>query len=683
MALLVGLFCSYGTAADQAPPAPVPSPPAPQASLPTFFNPKDNGVEISDLALDYELTKDDLLKIGGISLDSIAVSFDVQPVTPTPDTKYSYQFSWPTKFLSEGQIELISAKDDTVFYNRKVTKSEIKNVAGDQSHLEPVVDASEVKKLTDQTFRFCLTQPGLNFERKICSHSYILRPDDKGFFRLRDLNAVSHDKDEDSKTSKSSNFQDVLAVAKASAPGDLIKIALPISDEAMKSLLAPKEAPKHSSFKMVLKDSQKEFFTGESHYRREEFVKALKGTAHALVQFCVGAVCSDDYKLEAADILVPHSVTQQVLVDEKVVSSKGTVALSDSHPETVIKFFFANGAESSLKIALPADRTDYFDFVRAEKADTFLVAAHGPRPTGIQVSEFTDGWRAEITKANPTLTFAGPSDIVLTQRFKWAKAVPTEALRPMIKGKRSNRTYSEEPLLKGYIVEKEKVENLPKVSSTEKEIQDAKGYEFNWLYSTKDKMMFNASHAKVASGTDEFTANFPVYRSAPYEIEGKLSGMFSSSSILYLGEVAGGAWFERILKSDSPSLSVQRWGADASYSFSLNSPQVSTQQTLNLSRLGANIKYRLTPGVVYQDASFGVELAYQNITYSSLTDSMLGLGLFWQRPIFQFIDSAANHLKWLRHPKWFEATAQYYPLSMTAGTQVGANYNANARFKFS
>ena len=114
---------------------------------------------------------------------------------------YFLQLSWPKKFLSGGQIEIRSTKDERILFTSEAKLNKVQDfVTGtgdsnsvltlDQGHLETKVTGKELASWkSPTTFRFCLKKSNEGLASSFCSRLYLLTSDD-GIYRIQDSRAL-------------------------------------------------------------------------------------------------------------------------------------------------------------------------------------------------------------------------------------------------------------------------------------------------------------------------------------------------------------------------------------------------------------------------------------------------------------------------------------------------------------
>ena len=178
LAVLTGftLFCAVVGAADKpiATPAPAPSPtksptpsttptPAPVAkvvvagddyTVPVYFEPKPNGVNVLDQQLEFDLNGNNL-SIGKTQFNATTIKYELQK-SKTVDTDYSIKFSWPKGFLSQGSLLMrTNIEKKTMFSLDKLPPG---TIDGDTFTIESHISAKDVAAWDKQTpLKFCVT----------------------------------------------------------------------------------------------------------------------------------------------------------------------------------------------------------------------------------------------------------------------------------------------------------------------------------------------------------------------------------------------------------------------------------------------------------------------------------------------------------------------------------------------
>jgi hypothetical protein len=365
--------------------------------------------------------------------------------------------------------------------------------------------------------------------------------------------------------------------------------------------------------------------------------------------------------------------SQEVRINGESGKLKDLIPLKEGDAKISVLILLKNGAEYFFETKDLDIKPEYNDLVQSEAKDGFILSGTGPEPISGEKQILKNSWKVRLKSQDPVLYFSGANQIPLRQYFKFTKKPPSEELRPLIESNVFS-TYRDEVPLRGSVNEG------VSATSTENDVKKIDTTHFEWNFKTSEILNQNKRHLKLLDKKDEYISSQSIYRALPYEVVGRVSGVLSSTSFLFSGDLGGSAWLQQIFKSESPRWSVLRWGVSSNFHQSFNSVQDANGSPINLTQVNLSLKYRLSPGVVNKDETWGLGLAYQSVTYSSAPASMLGAEVFWNHPIFKIVDNVFNKVKWFRNPKWLEAYLQIYPLPVSSVT-LGTNFNFSLKVK--
>jgi hypothetical protein len=676
-------------------------------ATPMLFSPKDNGVEVSDLQLDYRLTESDELRIGPLTLDSQSVQMELIRQQPYSADNYLLQFSWPKKFLTSGKIEVRAAKTDFIVFNSDADLGKVQDfvtgtgdsksvLALDQGHFEAKIKGKEFNEWkAPANFRFCFKKSENGLTNSLCSHLYSLNVED-GVYRLQDVRSAKKPSSDTAEAKSTSPLTVIYGSAEDATKTETIRI--PINKDGIQKIMGGnvKDASKITMKQNGLK--KKTVHIDESSYDRIKAIKKLaEWKPEVTFKFCAGDECSKDFKLaqtardfmtqsEGQAVVATGDMPAEVRINDKPAAKKGSFALTDKEPKAVLVALFSNGGEFHIETQLPAAKTEYFDISSSQDKANITIAGRGPHPMSPEVTDMADpessksdasgAWKLTVPSDSLDVFIKGDGQIPLKQHFKISKKVPTEEMRPYLSAPTRTGTYAKSLPLTGKIITSAPV----KISSGELEATQIDDNQFKWNYKSEERQKFNHSSILINDQGTEYHAYHPIYRALPYDVAGRVSGVLTTSSILLSGEFVGSAWLDSIFRNQNRLFSVQRWGLTAHYLQTFTSPQDASGNAITLSRLNADVKYRLKPGLTNHDPTFGAELSYQSLNYSSISAGMLGVGAFWFHQVPGFMDKAFNLVKWFRYPKWFELEAHLFPVGLS-GVTMGSTYDANARLK--
>lgn len=293
-------------------------------------------------------------------------------------------------------------------------------------------------------------------------------------------------------------------------------------------------------------------------------------------------------------------------------------------------------------------------------------------PTGIKQDLV---WQISIPIEKPTIRIQGSFNIPFTLLFT-GERLPSESDRVYIKQTRSSGTYSSSPVVQGYIP------SGGVVSSSEYSVNKTGSNTFDWGYAAPRRGDKNRAHILVQNEKDvvhPWVAHLEMYRSYPYEISGRLTGILGSDfTFIVMAEASAAAWFETIGISQDKYWSKQRWGLSARYLKSLtaiesqNSASISDYATMNF-----DLKYNILPGIWHRDEIVGVMTGYQQLTLAGYNIAFAGVGAYWARTMPKLFNELFNLLPLMDYPKYVDMEFIYYPMTLTSSVSVGPTFNLN------
>jgi hypothetical protein len=182
--VLMTISCSFALA-DNKTAAPTPSPtPAPTATpvaptlkveadnytVPVYFEPKPNGVNVLDQALEYELNGNNL-SIGKLQFNSTTIKYDLEK-SKTVEGDYSIKFSWPKAFLTQGKLLMRTNVEKKTMFSLDTLPPG--TIDGDTYTIESHISAKDVAAWDKQTpLKFCVTNDA--DKKSFCSQDYIIK----------------------------------------------------------------------------------------------------------------------------------------------------------------------------------------------------------------------------------------------------------------------------------------------------------------------------------------------------------------------------------------------------------------------------------------------------------------------------------------------------------------------------
>jgi hypothetical protein len=698
-------------------------------NVPLHFNPSDNGVEVKPLALEYRLTENDELRLGPLSFDSEAVQLELLRQSGSNSDTYLLQFSWAKKFLSSGQIEIRSLKGDKLLFNTTANPGKVQDfVSGtgesksvitlDQSHLEVPISREELQKWTvGNIFHYCLTKKVEGLTNSFCSRPFILTEND-GVYQVKDARNIkkSHleNTDENQGDEKHSSSLNVSYKEDKTSP-KTEEIKLPLEFTTAKTFLSDLENDGEKLTLQLENDSSSSVNVDKKSFSQSRTIKKLsEWPAQSPFKICSPHSCSKSLVFsdsarnlllqseESKDILLAH-LPSEIKINDKPQPRRGQYILTEAEPKIILVASLSNGGEFHVEVALPEFKVDIFDMTQAKEKSEINVSFRGPKPFETSPSSvnhefvgnnhFEPAWDIKIAQDDLGFYVLGRGQIPLRQNLKLSKPLPTESLRAFLESDAPIGTYRNSVMIRGAVKDKENDKDKDKeslkesekekitISSQENSVEQEKSNHFIWNYKSEAKRKLNSSSIVLKTKNQEFKAYHSIYRESPYEVTGRLSGVFSTSSVLLSAELNASAWFEKILGWQNPYLSVQRWGLGAHASQNVTKPQDSNGESISLTKWNVEGKYRLTSGLTNHDPTLGILGSYQSVNYNGFAAKLLGVGMFWLHSVPRPIDSFFNKVSWFRYPKWFEVNGLIYPAAISSGTTLGASFNLNAQLK--
>jgi hypothetical protein len=189
-----------------------------------------------------------------------------------------------------------------------------------------------------------------------------------------------------------------------------------------------------------------------------------------------------------------------------------------------------------------------------------------------------------------------------------------------------------------------------------------------WKVQSPKKGTYNKDFLWMDTGKQKYRTYFEVYRGFAQELSTRLTLSNSGGQFITMGELAYNVWFENFLGSRNYYFGRQRWGASLKRFQNISQFKVedknTNMQSVDFNSLIADLKYRFNPGIWERDESTGMMLSYQNLNYSDLPASMLGVGWFWARSMPSNINYYFSKLPYMNFDKWVDMELIYYAQSL-------------------
>jgi hypothetical protein len=289
-------------------------------------------------------------------------------------------------------------------------------------------------------------------------------------------------------------------------------------------------------------------------------------------------------------------------------------------------------------------------------------------------------WTTEVKKSEPWLDFKGPdggffrydvaTEISADDQFVFVDKndlLPTYHSRKVIRGRKSNKLV---------------------LSSTNGRLSEPwKGKLLSPFEWTVDLPLVEENNELVLSGLtpDGQKQTYKVSLDRAYPGDFSLRGGFTraaNSDFISVAELAGSYWFEDFLNLRSPFY-FQKFGLTTRYLTALSKYPTSTlaNSAVSLAEVNLGLRMRSKSGIWGRDAGGGVSLEYQDFALDNVSFPTLGMGFFWAMPIPQILGSSLDNVSYLRHPKWLDLEAVYYPLALKSDFTMKPTFNFNLTTK--
>ncbi|OFZ11799.1 MAG: hypothetical protein A2Z20_05575 [Bdellovibrionales bacterium RBG_16_40_8] len=606
-----------------------------------FFNPEKNGIYIEKQKIDYDLSQGTVLNLGPYQLDDKTVSLHL-----TREIGEFYEFDLGLDYTKRvGSIYVMSFRWPVDF-----------------------VPTGTIEILDDRAnslWRRKIAQPDINDWQSILDEQL-----NKNMFEKRrgDLEKKIR---EDSSPEIIKKIKEDLQLAR---PQNL-------------SILH-----QHTQFGLANKD----FFEMPIARIIEPF------------RFCISldsknsrfAVCSKRYKFvrESGQYkvrVVEKNITPQVLINDKLVTPKGTAIFL----ENAVPIKFAALLKGGTYFEFVSNPKDFYlvDIINDTENNRINVIGFGDTPmSDIDETFYTDAvnlgilnflptigdlrkfWRARIYNNAKYLYVRGEGGAPFRQTFDFEK-LPTTRARIQLSENTTRSTYKLHVPVKG-IVNPE-----IKLSADDTEVERVSPTEFIWSFYAPKSGASNTGVLNVIENGNKWQAEYEIYRGYSAGFGARLSGVATDQAkLILLGEVAGHYWFESLFGWDNYRLSWQRWGVAAKYfqAFLGTDEEIKTFSVGNF-----DLKYRFTPGVWGRDPTVGLIASIQEFNYGFMIEDnesaeykvpVVGGGAFWARSMPKFIDSFLNIAPFMRYPKWVDWEFIFYPHAL--GDKQKSNFMFSMNF---
>jgi hypothetical protein len=607
------------------------------SALSLFFEPFKNNVHLENQKVDYDITKETVLRLGPYVLDQSSVVMNITreqgefyelefgfDLVKRSGAIYVVSFQWPMDYLKTGMMEIIDDRGNSL-WQRQITDSSLQE-------WQDVISEQKNKKLFEQ--------------RKKAIQSRIIE------------NGAQ------AKTQKNLNLgraQNLSPIHMRASWGLAHRgfLEFPISLMTV---------PFRFCVSSDTKDSRL-------------------------------AVCSRRYNFQrTAGRYFMQEVSQdsraKALVNDKSVSSKGTAIFLDSKIPIKFSATLKNGTYFEF-VSHPRE-ISVVDIVVDEDNRRLNIIGFGDNPMGqIDESFYADSvhwgflnfmptigdlrkyWRASTAIDTPYLYLRGEGGAPFRQTFVFP-SLPSRKARITLADTTTRSTYSDSVWVTG------EVHPEIKVNADDTEVNRVDAKTFRWNFLTPDKGIYNKGYLNVNEDGTTWKAGYEIFRGYPAEISVRSDLLITNDlQVLVLGEIGFQYWFESILGWENYTLSRQRWGVAARYSDSLVSTGGdAASEDIEFSFANVDLKYRFSPGIWGRDPTVGLIFSAHQFRYflPDVIDEEVtygGGGVFWARSMPRFFDEIFNILPIFRYPKWVDWEFLTYPMPITKDQDAAFNFVMN------
>lgn len=369
--------------------------------------------------------------------------------------------------------------------------------------------------------------------------------------------------------------------------------------------------------------------------------------------------------------------TAKVFLNDQVQALTGSVKVKESEIFNV-SLVLSNGI--SIRIVdkvMPIEVDEVFQ----ESDETVSIVSFGeppappfetltkPRSVVFQhtIGDLRTFYKSKTVSESPVLAINSRAGLRMNHLLKMS-VMPRASDRLFLKENQPNSTYSSTVQLKGI------VPKGVKVTSTQKSAKQ-KGSEFNWTFAAPKKMEINSSTLVGTNSEGQATYyDYDVYRSPSTYLNARSGlSLATGGAFSLFTNFQATHWFEEPFGS-SYWFSRQRWGVAAE----IVELAVSSNPDSDYSIKNVDGFYRLDPGVVGWDESFGIVLGATQFSYRDLSPvSFVGAGVLWTRSLPSYFNYVLGLTEFLRKPKWVDISATFYPVALDSGV-TGNSFQVRA-----
>lgn len=588
---------------------------------PLFFDPIMNGIQLSQQAIDYDLSNPLVLKMGPLDLDANAVELHLTrergeftefdfgfEVRKFYTNMYVLSFKWPGEFIPDGQIEIINDQSKTLW--RK--KVESKDIQEWQELVQSRKPLDKPPELSKEEKRQKLVRPRqLTFAKEHFNSNFGLWERNIFEFPIVQIREPFR-----------------FCVNRAMDDG---RLAL-----CSKRYRLVREGGRYF-LSVVSKDVRPRVLVNDKPV-------ATKGSAIFL---------DNSTPIKFAALL-----------------GNGTYYEFYSSPKSVAIVDMVLNEETGLVEVMGYGYQPMGDVEKVDRERERFLSFLNFLPT---IGMGPDFWRTKYPKDEPYIYIRGNGGAPFKQSFVY-DSIPSKKSRAYIDKDSPTTTYDRTVRLEGM------TEPGLSVTSKQESSRSLPNNKFEWNFLAGSRGESSKSSLLVTDKNKTWKASHDIYRGYPREFGLRLTGVVSDQfAMILLGEVAGQWWFEDAFWLNSRLFSKQRWGIATKYFQSVAGfgGKDDSQKLVDIKVANADLKYRLSPGIWGQDPTVGLILSYQKATLEQFNASMLGGGAFWARSMPKWFDVIFNTIPWLRYPKWVDVESIAYVVAGDNKTVLETNFATN------
>jgi hypothetical protein len=382
---------------------------------------------------------------------------------------------------------------------------------------------------------------------------------------------------------------------------------------------------------------------------------------------------------------VKSDVTPRIIIHSEEAPLKGSIK---ENPDKALQVFAEMSTGVSYEFLSLPNNIMMTDMIAESAKGNITITGFGPKPLGPVVEltakenswlvkklgfeqtigDFRKFWKISLSRNNLSVYLPGEVGGIFKQSFN-VESIPTEAKRIYVGTDTPLGTYSDEVSVDG--VKQPSMSLASDQWSVEVDPKDPSSFE--WKMQASKKGAYNRSYLWLDTGKTRYRTYYEIYKGYPQEFSSRLTGISSSSGFLIMAELAYNHWFDTFLGMSNYYFGRQRWGGSFKMFQALTKLHVSgntANQTVTLASFTADLKYRFAPGLWGRDETTGGILSYQNLTYSTISAPMMGVGWFWARSIPQSVGRIFNKISFLRNEKWVDMELIYYLSSTNPAIQL-------------